>query len=346
MKTFLMMLGAILVSTPLLAAIGTEGHGGDPLRLLFNDARRYAVERVSQAKPCEFNVDVRPEVVEWIISHKTELAADIGAAPHMWTLAPQSSCAFTQTQPNSAVAMSFEACRPLIKDANDAISILAHESAHHLGIESEIFADEVGRAIARLGQSSTCNAAPSADPFDPGSCPGRQVSSDEMYSWLPLPHATQRELGKMKAIIRQRTCYGDNFCTNWQEDPSGLHARSEDGVRERRHATEGLVTVHLQRNVPIVIVESDPGTDHWIRWRTVGSVDASQTMSVFADSNAGPIYFNENVISGLHPYPTRLMGTLTPTCLRQVISTSHKTQDSARNTITIQKEMVILSHFE
>ncbi len=345
MKTFLMVLGSILVSTPLMAAIGTEGHGGDPLRLLFNDARRYAVERVSQAKPCEFNVDVRPEVVEWIISRKAELAADIGSAPHMWTLAPQSTCAFTQTQPNSAVAMSFEACRPLIKDANDAISILAHESAHHLGIESEIFADEVGRAIARVGQSSTCSAMPSSDPFDPGSCPGRQVSSDEMYSWLPLPHATQRELGKMKATIRQRTCYGDNFCTNWQEDPNGLVGGRTGVMNGNLLRLNGRVKVELKNDRPLVLVESDalPGG---ASWSTTTFTDASQTTKVLSGSNVGALYLNDLLISGYGHGRPEITGWVTPTCLRQSVSTNRAAKDPNGNTITIQKEMVILSHFE
>ena len=342
MKTFLMVLGSILVSTPLMAAIGTEGHGGDPLRLLFNDARRYAVERVSHAKPCEFNVDVRPEVVEWIIHHKAELAADIGAAPHAWTFAPQSSCAFTQTQANSPVSLSFSACRSFTKDANDAITILVHESAHHLGIESETFADEVGRAIARLGQRSTCNATPSSDPFDPGSCPGRQVSNDELYSWIPLPHDNQRPLGKMQATIRQRTCYGENLCTNWEDDSKGLYVDWNN--KNFPLPLSGQVKVWLKNNQPLVLVESDRIDN--VRWSTTAVTSESLTTRILSGSDVGHLFLNETNISGYGHGGPEITGVVTPNCLRQLVSTNRKSKDRDGNTITVQKEMVILSHFE
>lgn len=339
---------AILLSCLCIQAYGgTEGHGGDPLRQLFDDARTYAADRVQQAKPCAFNVDVRPDIVSWIMNHKIELATDIRTSPHYWVTDPQSTCAFTQTQPNFPITFSFEACRPSIHDVNDAIFILAHESSHHFGVTDETFADEVGRAIARLGQNSACNPQPSADPFDPASCPGRQISENELKAKIPIPNSTEKLLGRFTVSIRQRTCYGPNFCTNWQNNVDALRgANGKDPLGwnywDIPQKLTGTVTAKLTNNRPEIIVYSDGTAGSWNYWGINSQVNTFQKLENKSVWSA-PDFLTLDYIDIREPNVVK--GWMTNSCLRQTAGVLNRKKDQKGNDIDVETEMVVLSNF-
>lgn len=339
MKSKIILILLACVSLQFQANAGTEGHGGDPLRILFEDARPFAADRVSKAESCAFGTNVSPEVRGWILTRKQALAEDILESAHVWITDKQSTCAFTQTTSRAGISLSFETCRPGIRDISDALKILVHESVHHFGATDENFADQVAEAIYSLGSRSTCTIPPAQDPFDPASCPGSPLSSQDVLHLIPLPNSTSKELGTFKVHSRMRTCYSESWCGSWIEsDDAGLHLLSESSYSQDRPAQkEGIVSVLLSNNAPIITIETKQyGVGN--NWKTMNSISNYKLDSnvVLADHlRVGVTEVIQNPFSGW----------VTNSCLRQSLSSKLATKDSSGNNIVREWETVILSHF-
>lgn len=334
---------------------GTEGHGGDSLRLLFEDARPFAADRVLKAESCAFGSNVSSEVRSWILNHKQALADDILQSAHVWVTGQQSTCAFTQTSAKSDITLSFEACRPGVRHVSDALKILVHESVHHFGIVDEYFADRVADAIFNLGIHSSCAVQPSENPFDPASCPGAALSSEELKKMIPLPDANEKKLGRLQVYGRQRVCYSQDWCTPWSSKPDEMYFYF-DRTRNGSHFVprQGVVGVQLRSNNPEVVLRGDEFKYEGVAssyWGAIADIDDSSKLSVNlsyvlrggADlgSPSGDLAMNRVKLKG-----ERLVsGWMTNQCLRLTSSNKIRSQDSKQNDIIVEYESVILSNW-
>lgn len=129
------------------------GNGGDSLRIAFQQSKQAASHIVYKIKKASFNSDTPAHLQDWIIKHRSTLSADILASNHEWVLEEQATCAWTQTQPAHVISFSFPTCRKSIENFSHAVSLLIHESVHHLGIAEEEFADQVAIAIIEAWKS-------------------------------------------------------------------------------------------------------------------------------------------------------------------------------------------------
>lgn len=348
MKTKLI---AILLSCLSMQAYGgTEGHGGDPLRLLFQDARPFAADRVMKAMPCAFGANVTAEVRSWILGHKQGLADDINQSEHVWITDKQSTCAFTQTNSKSDITLSFETCRPGIRDISDALKILVHESVHHFGIVDEYFADKVADAVYNLGNQSACSIPPSHDPFDPASCPGTQISNADLMQMIPLPAKNEQELGRFKVSARKRVCYSANWCAPWEATSDQVSIHHSFAPQETL-PREGVVTAVYSNNQPRVSLTSDSWRDGngqktvWAEYASINnfSLDTVWSWVGTTDHNITGEHADVNVVS--KSLTGNLRGWMTRSCLRQVATDASKTKDDRGNDVTVDYEVVFLSYF-
>ncbi len=345
------MIAILLSSLCLQAYGGTEGHGGDPLRLLFEDARPFAADRVMKATACAFGANVSAEVRNWILSHQQSLAEDISQSEHVWITDKQSTCAFTQTSSRADITFSFETCRPGVRDISDALKILVHESVHHFGIADEYFADKVADAIYNLGSNSVCTVSPAKDPFDPASCPGSPLSETELTSMIPLPNSTAKKLGTYRVASRMRSCYSANWCSEWvMSDQKGFFTYYVNGygsIVEGPGIMGGFATLKYVGNHPVVYVDSDSSVPLDPNWDPkLGGFSASFYSVINGGTNfeSGPYH---DIHVGVTSAATgSFKGWITKSCLRQTLRSKFKTQDSSYNDIEKEYETVVLSQFQ
>jgi hypothetical protein len=201
-----------LLSFQMPALAGTEGHGGDEIRLLFEDGRVDAFQRIPQIKRCSLPASTSPQVVDWILKNKNLLATDIFKSQHVWITDQQSTCAFTQVKPEFDVTLSFQTCEN-VKTKEIAGRLLTHESVHHLGVADESFADAVAFAIYAADLTKSCNP-PATDPFDPLSCHGDPITLEQV-SHLLKPNTYKTKVGDFKVHARSRYCQTLGGCTDW-----------------------------------------------------------------------------------------------------------------------------------
>jgi hypothetical protein len=345
MKTLVILLSCL----SLQALAGTEGHGGDPLRLLFDDARTFAADRVLKAEACAFGSNVSTEIRDWVLNHKQALADDILQSPHTWITDKQSTCAFTKTNSRAEITFSFETCRPGIRDISDALKILVHESVHHFGVADEYFADKVSDAVYNLGSHSACEIPPSQNPFDPASCPGTPLSSQDLFRMIPLPEKNEIDLGRFEVSSRIRTCYAENWCTDWRDNNLPLFA-SIGGVKpdSQLAATAGLVNLKLKNNIPAIDFTSDPFRIVWntsypegamTNWLSSSTMEGYELKNTLAFPNSLSIRTGATDLKS-----TPLVGWVTRSCLRETVRGSYAAKDNYNNDVTMEYETVLLSH--
>lgn len=332
--------------------MGNEtGSGGDPLHFLFEDARIAAVSRVQMAMPCAFGADVRPEVRDWIMKNKEALANDISLSAHNWITDQQATCAFTQTTSRAPITLSYNVCRSGVSDISAAALVLIHESVHHFEISNEVFPDEVALAIHNLGVNSSCPVPPLLDPFDPASCPGAPLTAQSLKAMIPLPHQNYKVLGDFKVSVRGRTCYAENWCSAWTEMPRAFS--SDLGITPDANFVKGTTTVVLQDNTPqlhfvslIALTGSDANVypyNH--RWKIFSQINDYHLNSMNAYATVGGGSHGLLTLGGVTLGRNKFTGWVTHQCARQTVKSSRSSKDDRNNDITLEYEMVVLSHF-
>lgn len=333
------------------AAAGEVGNGGDPIRLLFEEAREYAAERVRSAQPCAFGVNTNPSVVSWVMVHREQLAQDIELSPHVWITDPQSTCAFTQTHAKAAITFSFEACRPGVKGINDAVSMLIHESVHHFEITDEVFADQVAKAISSLGMDSSCHPIHSEDPFNPASCSGNTLSESDLLNMIPLPQKNYVDLGNFNVFTRLRMCYGEGWCTNWGLKPMayGISERSFWSYHPQDNTPialdrSGTLELQYSGNRPRLFLKS--GGDFSTSWQAVSAVANYDLNMTWTDRMQMMIGNTRIKPMSSQEYNTTFKGSITKTCMRQVAAGKYKSKDDKGNDVVYEYEAVVLSLFK
>ncbi|MEI6399192.1 MAG: pentapeptide repeat-containing protein, partial [Pseudomonadota bacterium] len=116
-------------------------------------------------------------VKDWIMAHSTGLANDITMSPHVWTVDPQVTCAFTEHDLAKPVVLSFETCRQNVVTTIDAATLLIHESTHHLGVSDETMSDQIAMSLVRGWE--------------------RRVPGDKHFRYNPRTRQCENELGEI-----------------------------------------------------------------------------------------------------------------------------------------------------
>lgn len=354
MKVILKIVLFLMMASSLksFAMTGTESHGGDPIRVMFDEARGYAIDRILNAKACSFSVNTPVNIVNWIMQHQKELANDVQNSPHTWTMEKQHTCGLTQLMSMAPISFSFDACRAGVRDINDAIQLIVHESTHHFGIANETFADSVGVAIADIGEDPSCVPVASNDPFDPNSCPGRHLSQNELALMIPMPDAPSIYLGTFKMAMRERVCFEKTNCTYWQ-DVANPFLNTFTG-KPGKFQTLGGVEATMIANVPYIEIRSGDSAEGNF-WKAQSSIS---TVGELKSDEVGQIPLTGKRLLPLKVFPSglstskqnwvyfsSLSGWVTPTCLRQTSSISTTFKDPYNNDLVLQDEIVILSTF-
>lgn len=129
---------------------GSSNHGGDEVRLLFEDARSIASTMATDFAGAPADVQVKPTVAIWIEENAEALAADIQATSHLWPDQNDNvTCARTGNTA-SPIVFSFVVCRDIdeFTSKTRAARLLVHESVHHFGVTDESFADQIAVVLA------------------------------------------------------------------------------------------------------------------------------------------------------------------------------------------------------
>lgn len=342
MKSKIIGILLCLSSLQMQARAGTEGHGGDPLRLLFEDARAFAANRVLKAVPCAFGSDVSSQVRDWILNQKQALADDILQSSHIWITDKQSTCAFTQAISQAPITFSFEACRPGVLDISNALKILVHESVHHFGVTDEAFADKIAEAVYNLGSQAACSIPPAQDPFDPASCPGKHLSSNDLLKLIPLPESNSKRLGRYDTTSRMRTCYGGDWCSSWgKSDKYGFATIVDFGSDYERplpYGENGLVYARFIKDKPALYVD---GADYFqtVSFKALGYIENFNLVlnhqSQIFDPRVGHTLVSDKSAAGW----------VTNTCFRYSIKGEISKKDNLGNSVRLEYETVLHSTF-
>ena len=234
---------------------GGEGHGGDPLRKIFRQAKEVAADKVTQLKECDFPPEVSKKVVQWILARKIQISEDILNSRHVWLSDLQETCAFTRIgAPEGDIYLSFPSCRPQVKNAQDAAWVLVHESSHHLGIEVESDADEIADAVMAATIHSECR--PTTDnPWNPNSCRKPRLTSAQILSYFQPGGSVSRNVGAVKLYQQTRQCNTRTNCAPWKKlsapnlqyyTNSGRRRQPADSKGEMSFLTHGSSNTKLQ----------------------------------------------------------------------------------------------------
>jgi hypothetical protein len=150
-------------------------NGGDPVHYLIENAWRMAPNIVRDFNAAYLDPSWEPSVTQWVTQNKEALATDIINTPRVWTDDSQQYCALTQGTKAAQITFSFPVCRGQLVSNQDAVSLLIHESVHHLGFPDQDFPDNVATAVVTAwlvsdqklaGGSNPPTATGPADPPD------------------------------------------------------------------------------------------------------------------------------------------------------------------------------------
>jgi hypothetical protein len=223
MKAIAIYLGAFVAFAAVSGAysradLGNEhGSGGDELRFVFEEGRQDAVQKISALRRCSFDSSVSEAVKDWILGQRMALIADIAQSAHSWITDEQPTCAFTQTKSAFPITLSFVACKN-IASKEQAGRLLTHETVHHFGIADEAFADSVALAVYNASFVATC-PDPSEDPFDPSSCVGDPMTSQQRLKYFEPGSTESKQVGALSFAVRTRTCTAETGCGAWTTSP-------------------------------------------------------------------------------------------------------------------------------
>lgn len=265
----------LLVATVLFTGIGAQGgnvggngagNGGDYLRFIFEEGRDKALSLIQELRPCAIPKHVPNEVRNWVLSHQQDLVLDLQNTKFEWSVDSNHVCAFTRPTRSAPIDLSYEACRPTIKDKNAAARLLIHEITHHFGITNEDFADWVSYAISNSKESDSCTGGGSNDVFSSRYCSSENMSAGQAIR--RLDGMTEKTLGSFEITTRVRRCPTVGGCGEWRisTEPPALmfygfngERRSEDRSRLATFdakPVKGEIALMLKNDHPYLLLTS------------------------------------------------------------------------------------------
>lgn len=192
----------------------TVGSGGDYIRQTFEEARTLAAAKVQSIQSCSFSqMKILPSVKEWILTHKELLKKDIETSQHLWVVDDQVTCAFTLHSPSAPIYLSFPRCGAGVTNSNEALFLLVHESAHHLGVTDEVQADLIAKAVTDAAMIEKCDPS-QGTPFDSAICQGPQANRFDIGR-LMSPGSVKSSFGHYTLYARARLCSILSGCGDW-----------------------------------------------------------------------------------------------------------------------------------
>jgi len=210
-KNLFAIIAMAMIGTTAHAVDGgtTVGSGGDALRELFNQARSAAAAKVEQISVCSFDVSTPQSIRDWLVKNQSTLAMDIRMSQHAWVVDSQTTCGFTNHSPQSTVYLSYPTCASTAHTLNDALFVLVHEAAHHLGIDDERQADEVARAVLYSTYVQNCSVGSSV--FDPNICSSAPMTTDDARRYFK-PGDVSATIGKYQFYGQVSRCVALSGC--------------------------------------------------------------------------------------------------------------------------------------
>jgi hypothetical protein len=199
--------------SPVFAGGIIIGSGGDALREVYFQAQTAAAAKVSKLSRCAFTAETPPEVVEWLMTHQGEYAAEIKGSHLVWQQDAdrvQNSCAFTAHAARADILLSYRVCQETGNDADKAFFVLAHEASHHLGVDDEDQADAIARAVQTADPSLPCGRA--EDFFEADICPGELMSAAVLQSLAAQAGSGESQVGQFEVVARRIRCEPLKVC--------------------------------------------------------------------------------------------------------------------------------------
>ena len=230
MKSLFLTLVLIVAVTPNLEAhknqphadklMGGEGHGGDPIRKLFNEAKKAAVKKLKKLTPCSFAEGDDEATIRWILEYREKLAENIEQSNHVWNNEIQSTCALVFPESKVDISLSFKVCRDSLKGdgKEDALWLLLHEATHNFNIKTEPQSDRIASMIMEATENTneTCIKRDQiANDFK--SCSGRPIQYDEIETFFPKGRDMSLIVGKYTVDQRHRECNKGSGCAPWDD---------------------------------------------------------------------------------------------------------------------------------
>jgi hypothetical protein len=284
------------------------GNGGDFLRIIFEKGRTNAVGLVQKLKSCQLPSNVPGDIRNWILIHQNELAIDLRGTHYIWSIDSNQTCAFTQTIRSADIELSYEACRPTIRNEEDAARVLLHETAHHFGITDENFADWVSYAISEANTEDTCSGNSGSDVFNSNYCASAPMTAGEAIGHLNLPGSSTGPLGEFNVNTRYRNCYTVGGCTSWLDGNTDFSPLQFFGFQDERTyenhdikalfaamPVTGQLSIALVNNSPQLMLNSATGElNAW--WSTQGPLthwmDYQYKLRSVTEVNGQPVALN------------------------------------------------------
>ena len=145
------------------ASAGSGWHGGNDMRLLFEQARIKAVsslERMAEVDLKQINDD---SIRTWLKENRFDLSSDIRKSKHIWLKSFDDLSGYTALQDKNCAATVMDQAADIYFSRSDCVEVdhigalasqlLVHESIHHLGIADEAQADRIATAVFYIWDS-------------------------------------------------------------------------------------------------------------------------------------------------------------------------------------------------
>lgn len=241
------------------------GNGGDGISQVFEEGRDLAIKILEHMDDCSLPKFTDEDIKTWLINNKRDLIEDIKETKHNWDPpVPQVTCAWTMDHPRNEILFTGKECKKVRYTADLAAGLLIHEAAHHFGVTSNVFAEQIVRAAKHSYKNSNCPQ----DPFDPLSCttiPNLRFPSPPPYKAALIgdetSYATLTLGGTFRLFSRNRVC-GTNMmnlkmnCTPWANE-EGLMRTFVNGRGEQiKYSVVGPIKLAFEAPNNEIMLES------------------------------------------------------------------------------------------
>lgn len=160
MKVKLIAFGFTCLMSGLAVAGDEVQNGGDSIRIVFEEGRINALNRIERILSNLDKLSQASTVDKWLIENIAQLRYDVKMSTHRWvddlpSGCMQNACACTKRDKSEDIFLSFKSCQMRYVDQEYAGKLLIHESTHHLGVKDENFSDAIAVRLFKKDEDSS-----------------------------------------------------------------------------------------------------------------------------------------------------------------------------------------------
>lgn len=206
--------GTLLASTSVFA--GSENHGGDGVVITFQKARALAGDMIASYRLAQTDDPLADDALRnWIKDNGDALTKDVAESPHKLTEQALAHDALTTLHMGATIQLSVPVLREARYSTAQAAALLIHESAHHLGVADEAFANYVAARISDRWERRFL----------------RETATLSSMALLapPVPHLTMLCHHTTVMMGDKLFIWGGSFCAGPLWDTTGLIYSPGDG---------------------------------------------------------------------------------------------------------------------